>query len=66
MTGGGQKRLIFKVKIGQLWQASSGVGNPTGNPFVRHITSQYMGQHDFGPFFTTPAIYPWLEGVKNG
>ena len=25
-----------------------------------------MEQHDFGPFLTTPAIYQYLEGVKNG
>ena len=24
-----------------------------------------MGQHDLRPFLTTPAIYTWLEGVKN-
>ena len=30
-----------------------------------YITSQYMGQHDFGPFLTTPAIYLQAqEGVN--
>ena len=33
---------------------------------MRHITYQFMEQHDFGPFLTTPAIYQYLEGVKNG
>ena len=28
-----------------------------GNLFVRHIISQYMGKHEFGPFLTIPAIY---------
>ena len=66
MPGGGQKWLIFRVKIRQLWQASSRAGNQPGNHFVRHITSQYMGQHDLRPFLTTPVIYLCREGVKNG
>ena len=37
---------------------------------MRHITSQYMGQHDFEPFDNPGHIsngyYPWMEGVKNG
>ena len=44
---------------------SSRAGNQPGNHFICHITSQYMGQHDFGPFLTTPSIHPWLEGVKE-
>ena len=66
MPGRGQKWLIFRVKIRQLWQASSRAGNQPGNYFVRHITSQYMGQHDLRPFLTTPVIYHSREGVKNG
>ena len=56
MAGGCQKWLIFWVKIRQLWQASSRAGNQPGNLFMCHVTSQYMGQHDYGPFLTTPAI----------
>ena len=65
-AGWGQKWLIFEVKIRSQWQASSRAGNQPGNLFMCHVTSQYMGQHDFGPFFTIPAIYQYLEGVKNG
>ena len=66
MPGGGQKWLIFRVIIRQLWQASSRAGNQPGNHFMRHITSQYMGQHDLRPFLTTQAIHLCQEGVKNG
>ena len=65
-AGWGQKWLIFEVKIRSQWQASSRAGNQPGNRIMCHVTSQYMGQHDFGPFLTTPAIYPWLKGVRNG
>ena len=46
-AGWGQKWLIFEVKIRSQWQASSRAGNQPGNRFMCHITSQYMGQHDY-------------------
>ena len=37
----------FQVKIRSQWQASSRAGNQPGNRIMCHITSQYMGQHDY-------------------
>ena len=30
-------------------------GAPTGNRFMSHITSNYMAQHDLGPFLPSPG-----------
>ena len=58
-AGWGQKWLIFEVKIRSQWQASSRAGNQPGNRFMCHITSQYMGQHDYGPFLQETLDRGW-------
>ena len=39
---------------------------PPGKCPVRHITSQWMGQYDLGPFSPLPGTYPGFQGSKNG
>ena len=58
-AGWGQKWLIFEVKIRSQWQASSRAGNQPGNLFMCHVTSQYMGQHDYGPFLQETLDRGW-------
>ena len=60
----GPKQSYFGVKIGLLWQACYGVRTPTGNRFMSHITSNYMTQHDFGPFLPSPGTFMAQEGSK--
>ena len=63
-AGGGQTWLIIEVKTRPLWRTSSRVRKPPGNCFMRHITSQYMGEYDLGPFLPPPGTHPGLEGVN--
>ena len=65
-AGGGQTWLIYEVKTRPLWRACSRVRKPPGNCFMRHITSQYMRQHDLGLFLPSPGNYPGPEGAKHG
>ena len=64
-AGGGQTWLIIEFKTRPLWRTSSRVGKPPGNCFMRHITSQYMGEYDLGPFLPPPGTHPGLEGAKH-
>ena len=55
---------FFRSKSSNYGRLVAGQGTQLENNLVRHITSQYMGQHDFAPFLSPPAIFPWLEVVK--
>ena len=39
--------------------------DPSGNCFMSHITSNYMGKHDLGPFKPSPGTQSGQRGSEN-
>ena len=54
----GPKMAISWLNQDQMAGVAPGWTGPPGKCLVRHITPQYIGEHELGPFLSFPGTYP--------